>query len=155
MGFHGLSSDEMPCHLCHISQSEMEEGNFETDFADRTKEEHVEGGRFWLGADTATTRKITLRQSGYRHNPFNEIDVFDSVRFSVIDLMHCLLLGLLKHLFVCLTEVHVFTASVFGRMQEKMNRLYVPDEIGRTGFKFDSNMAKMKADEVNTDEFPM
>jgi hypothetical protein len=78
----------------------------------------------------------------------NEVTTMDSVRMTVVDLMHVLFLGLCSYLFETMTNAKVFSPSVFKRMQKRMNQLGVPRELGRTRYRFDSRCSQVKAEEV-------
>ena len=155
LGFAGHTGKNM-CTKCECRQDQIHLGFSkipadQVKFASipaRTKEKHRRDGNEWRGCYNDSQRKACVHASGYLYTPLNDLVYFDAIRFAVIDPMHALLLGLAKHLMQTLTDVGVLKPSVFTAMQEKMDRVRTPSELGRIPRKIDSKFSKLKADQV-------
>jgi hypothetical protein len=66
----------------------------------------------------------------------------------VIDAMHSLLLGSGKHLLATMTKYGIFAGLDFELMQQYMDTVACPREVGAVPRRIASKMAFLKADQV-------
>ena len=155
LGFAGHTGRNF-CSKCECTPEQIRMGFLEDDeeqkeFSQiplRTKEKHREHGKQWRSCRTKERRTECVSLFGYLYTPFHDLVYCDSIRYAVIDPMHALLLGLAKHLLQILTDMNILKKSVFAAMQKRMARLRAPSELGRIPRKIDSQLSKLKADQV-------
>ena len=100
-----------------------------------------------LNAETKEARKEIEKKFGARYSVLYEIDYYDSIRFSIIDIMHNLFLGTSKHVMAIWKENGYLTTNHFAAMQDQIRKMNVPMDVGRIPYKLESSMAKLTADE--------
>jgi hypothetical protein len=147
LGFAGFAANDHFCTKCKRTKAEMD--NFSLPPAEsKTLREHNDRGAAWKKLPTEPKRDAYSSKHGYRYNPFCDLQYFDSVRFHVIDAMHSLLLGSGKHLLHTMSLHGMFLTSDFHWMQQMINSVHCPREVGSVPYKIASHMAHLKADQV-------
>ena len=90
----GAVTSKFFCTFCYLPIQNLENFNKES-WPPRDLQRHREHARMWLEAD-APTREALFKHTGIRWSPFLKLPYFDPIRFTVIDTMHNLYLGLLQ-----------------------------------------------------------
>jgi len=135
------------CFKCQIPKAEL--GDYETQFEPRTHKEHVRLGKQWLTLPNVSQKKKFAAELGSRFTYFGRLVHFDSVRFPAIDPLHVLFLGLFLNLCSRLTNAKIFTKEIFAKIQQKINSLFKPSEIGSIPHKIESGFSHLKGDQVH------
>ena len=113
----------------------------------RTHTEHHHHAYKTMEAKTKEARKTIEKEFGVRYSVLFELPYYDSVRFSTIDSMHNLFLGTSKHTMMLWKDRNIITKDHFKIMQERINQINVPLDIGRIPHKIESSMASLTADQ--------
>ncbi|PKC04556.1 hypothetical protein RhiirA5_295220, partial [Rhizophagus irregularis] len=58
--------------------------------------EHLQNALGWRWYNSNASRKRFVKQTGVRWSELFRLPYFDSIRFTIIDPMHCLFLGIAK-----------------------------------------------------------
>ncbi|RDX44048.1 hypothetical protein OH76DRAFT_1360242, partial [Lentinus brumalis] len=93
-GFAGHSSKHM-CSFCLLKKGNINDLN--RPWPTRTCKEHVELARRWRDAKTEKERQDLFEKHGVRWSVLLELPYWDPTRFAVVDAMHNLFLGELRH----------------------------------------------------------
>ena len=88
-----------------------------------------------LNAETKKARKEIEKKFGARYSVLYEIDYYNSIRFSIIDIMHNLFLGTSKHVMAIWKENGCLTTNHFAAMQDQIRKINVPMDVGRIPYK--------------------
>src|SRR6266498_6108688 len=79
-----------------------------------------------------------VKQIGVRWSELLRLQYFDLIRFIIIDLMHCLFLGIarwiVKRIWI---EESILTPKTLKKIQKKMDEFQVPADLGRIPRKVD------------------
>lgn len=97
----------------------------------RTIENHREKGMEWKHASTATQRHNIEQQSGFRFTELLRLSYFNTIRFTVVDPMHNVLLGTAKLMVSLWKERGLITTNDFEQIQMQVDNFIVPPDIGR------------------------
>ena len=73
---------------------------------------------------------------------------FDIIRFHTIDPIHNIFLGIAKHTSMVWKETKVLNTTDFETLQNRINSLKPPPNIGRIPRKIESGFAKFTADQL-------
>ena len=111
---------------------------------------HCEYARKGLSARTKEARKQLERQFGARYSLLFELPYYDAIRFAVIDPMHNLYLGTAKHVMSIWKDRDILTKANFLTIQEKIEKINVPLDVGRIPYKIESGMSSLTADQWKT-----
>ena len=87
------------------------------------------------------------RHWGVRHSDLLRLPYFDIVRHHSIDPMHNLLLGTAKNMMVVWKEESLISKQHYESMQEIIDAIRIPANMGRIPYKIQSNMASLTADQ--------
>ena len=98
-------------------------------------------------ASTKTARKQIEKESGARYSILFELPYYDAIRFANIDSMHNVFLGTAKHVMALWKDRNILTKEHFMMIQEKIENISVPMDIGRIPYKIESAMAGLTADQ--------
>ncbi|EXX62874.1 hypothetical protein RirG_157680 [Rhizophagus irregularis DAOM 197198w] len=71
-------------------------GDMEDWFVARDSNEHLQNALDWRWCNSDTSRKRFVKQTGVRWSELLRLPYFDPIRFTIIDPMHCLFLGIAK-----------------------------------------------------------
>ena len=113
----------------------------------RTHKEHCEQAYKMMEGKTKEARKAIEKRFGVRYSVLCELPYYDSVRFSTIDTMHNLFLGTSKHLMTIWKDQAIITKDQFKVMQERIEQINVPLDVGRIPHKIESSMSSLTADQ--------
>lgn len=95
-GFSSHSSTNF-CSICYITLDDINVVNHRL-FKLRNPRSHKSELQKWILAPNANKRKEALKQDGVRYTIFSELPYWHPTHFPTIDIMHCLVLGLLRDL---------------------------------------------------------
>ena len=101
----------------------------------------------YSGARTMSDHKKIFHDSGVRFSELLNVPHFDVVRCHVIDPMHNIFLGLAKHAIHTWKEKGILTTQHFCQIQEKVDLITPPAQVGRIPRKIESGFASFTADE--------
>lgn len=113
----------------------------------RTHSVHCEQAYKGLSAQTKAERKRLEKEYGARYSVLYELPYYDEIRFTVIDPMHNLFLGTAKHLLTMLKDRDILNKAHFLTIQEKIENINVPLDVGRIPYKIESGMSGVTADQ--------
>ena len=113
----------------------------------RTKEDHQKKGMEWKHANTLTSRQRIEREDGVRFTELLRLRYFDTVRFSVVDPMHNVLLGTAKLMVSIWKENGLITSHDFEKIQVRVNHFVTPPDTGRIPHKIASGFSSFTADQ--------
>jgi hypothetical protein len=113
----------------------------------RTIESHRKKGMEWKHATTLVCRHKIEQESGVRFTELLRLRYFDTIRFSVVDPMHNVLLGTAKLMVSIWKENGLITSHDFGRIQESVNDFVTPPDVGRIPHKISSGFSSFTADQ--------
>ena len=89
--------------------------------------------------------------SGYRYTKLLELPYFNPTRMLVIDPMHNLYLGTGKHILKDIwSDREIIRESKFDEIQDRIDRMVVPPDIGRIPNKIKSSFSKLTTDQLKT-----
>jgi len=116
----------------------------------RTSAEHKKLARDTLFETTPTSTQAKCSEYGARYSVLHELEYFDCIRFFVIDPMHNLYLGTAKHMMknVWLNEESpLINSEDFKKMQETVDSMITPQDIGRIPGKIEHSFGGFTADQ--------
>lgn len=93
-GFAGHSSKHF-CSFCRLRKQHI--CNLTRPWPTRTSAEHRRIAEEWRRAETTADRNAIFEEHGVRWSELLRLPYWDPIRFSVVDAMHCLFLGDLRH----------------------------------------------------------
>ena len=122
--------------------------NFDkTKWTPRTNAEHRVNAERHNMCNTQAARKDIEREHGVRYSALLKLPYFDAVRMCVIDPMHNLLLGTAKHITEIWKTRSILSSSQFEVIQEKVDGIVTPSDLGRLPFKISSGFSGFTADQ--------
>lgn len=95
-GFSGHSSTNF-CSQCYITLDDIDEIDMSV-YKDRHPVSYKAQSQTWLDATSAFDCNELVRDNGVRYTPFSDLPYWNPIKFPTIDIMHCLVLGLLESL---------------------------------------------------------
>lgn len=113
----------------------------------RNSESHRRDANKTLKATSSSQRKKLESTLGVRYTELLRLPYYDCVRFVVIDPMHNLLLGTAKCLFHKWIELGLLKQDDLNKIQNHINEIVVPPDIGRIPNKIESGSSGMTADQ--------
>ena len=140
----GFISARVACHRC-LKRAQVDDrnqpnfGGFEDIdewFVERDINQIRENAQEWLNCNTKDARNSHVRDTLVRWSEMYRLQYFDSVRFLIVDPMHCLFLGIAKWI---VTRLWIEEGRLSQRdlevMQNRAKLIKVPSDIGRIPFK--------------------
>ena len=113
----------------------------------RTKDQHLQQVSKSNDACTATDQQLNEKKYGVRYSEFLRLPYFDIVEYHVIDPMHNLLLGTGKYLMAMWKDSGIFKKAEFEYIQQEIDEMKVPANVGRIPHKIASNFSCFTADQ--------
>jgi hypothetical protein len=113
----------------------------------RTLEDHKKNVTTVQCATTATSRAAMERQHGVRFSALLCVPMFDVIRYHTVDPMHNVFLGIAKLCVKIWKDKQILKASHFNMIQERVDQMIPPANIGRIPRKICSGFAAFTADE--------
>lgn len=96
-GMMGISADTHYCGYCDLSKKDANDLSKHFSARRKTHAEHYQHAKEWKDAQTVKDREAILKKYGVRWSELLRLPYWDVTRFSVVDAMHNLYLGELKH----------------------------------------------------------
>ena len=84
---------------------------------------------------------------GVRYSELLRLPYFDCIRFTVIDPTHNLFLGTARHVMETWLKASILTSADLQKVQEKVDAVHVPTNIGRIPGKIAKSFAEFTADQ--------
>ena len=109
--------------------------------------EHMLKAQLVRDAQTASQRLIIEESHGVQYSILLNLPHFDVIRFHTIDPMHCIFLGISKYTVKLWKESNILKERDFEMLQDKVDSMNVPPNIGRIPRKVKSGFASFTADE--------
>ena len=101
----------------------------------------------FLRCKTKAGVKTHISEGGVRYCPLIRLPYFDPIRFHVVDPMHNLLLGTAKNMLETWIEKNILNKKGLKAVQEIVESLRAPVDVGRLGLKISSSFGGFKADQ--------
>jgi len=112
--------------------------DMESWFISHDSTEHCQNAFAWRRCKSDTSKKKFVSQTEVRWSELFWLPYFDPIRFIIVDLMHCLFLGIarwiMKRIWI---DEGVLISNDLKKIQEKMNQFNVPADLGRILGKVD------------------
>ena len=113
----------------------------------RTHDKHNQQVLKLSNARTATDQQQIEKAYGVRYSELLRLPYFDIVEYHVVDPMHNLLLGTAKYLMNMWKESGVVNRAQFEYIQQEIDDMRVPANVGRIPYKIASNFSSFTADQ--------
>lgn len=115
----------------------------------RTKNAHFSSITIINQSKNKTERDHLESQHGCRYSVLLDLPYFDPVRMTIIDPMHNLFLGTAKHLMKNIwMKQELVTTSDLQNMQETMDAMKTPSNVGRIPRKLETGFSGFTADQL-------
>jgi hypothetical protein len=83
------------CSFCKLPRSNINIVDPQQ-FPSRKHEDHIEWAKKWLDSPDQTRKTAIVKEQGVRYSPLNDLPYWRPLEHSSIDVMHALMLGVLK-----------------------------------------------------------
>ena len=113
----------------------------------RSKQEHMQQCEEIERATTKTEKELLERAYGVRYSVLLELPYFDPFSMTVIDPMHNLFLGTAKHMVNVWKSTGLLDHTQMSTIQEKVDDISCPADIGKTPQKIASSFGGFNADQ--------
>ena len=113
----------------------------------RTIQEQKKNSKEWKLAKTQAQRIKIEREYGVRYTELTRLPYFDSVRFTVVDPMHNVLLGTAKLIITLWKEKNILSKEDFAAIQSQVDQFILPPDTGRIPHKIESGFSSFTADQ--------
>ena len=114
----------------------------------RTNRDHRRQAVKMSQCKTKAGQNLVGQNSGISHyTVLLELEYFDVIRFCTIDPMHNLFLGTSKKMFKVWTDLKLFSKSQLKEIEERINSVEVPCDIGRLPMRITSNSGSYTAEQ--------
>ncbi|CAH1232939.1 Hypp536 [Branchiostoma lanceolatum] len=114
----------------------------------RTHEDHLASVNSILKSKTQTEQQELERTSGARFSPLINLPYFDIIRMSTVDPMHNLFLGTAKRVIEVWKDLGILTDKMLHAIQEKVDNVEAPSDIGKIPRKIASCFGGFTADQL-------
>lgn len=98
-------------------------------------------------AKTQTERQSISSKCGIRSSLLLQLPYFNPIRYHVVDPMHNLLLGTAKHMMIIWTRREILNSRALSIIEERVESITTPKDIGRLPTKIASSFAGFTADQ--------
>ena len=141
----GHISALVSCHQCQKHANyEDHQHNFagmedmEDWFVEQDSTDHCQNALAWRHCNSDASRKRFVKQTCVRWSELLRLPYFDPIRFTIVDLMHCLFLGISKWIVKRIwVDEGILTSNDLRSIQKTINRIQVPADLGRIPGKID------------------
>lgn len=113
----------------------------------RTNEIHRQSVQSILQCKTKTEQSKKEAELGCRYSELMKLPYFDPVRMLTVDQMHNLFLGTGKHMLHLWLEHGLLSSSQFQQIQDCVDSITVPHDVGRIPRKIETGFAGFTADQ--------
>ena len=104
-------------------------------FVERNIDEVRQDAIAWKDCNTEDARRKHTSKTLVRWSEMHRLSYFNSVRFLVVDLMHCLFLGIAKWIIKLWIDEDVLTPHNLALMENQAKNMQIPVDIGRIPYK--------------------
>ena len=112
-----------------------------SEWAPRTKQNHVKTAMKLLECKTKQERNELESSSGCRYSPLVKLSYFDPPRMLAVDPMHNVFLGSGKHM-LCLWKIkELVTEQHYSLIQNHITLFVVPSDVGRIPRKIETGFS--------------
>ena len=144
---HGCSKC-MKKFTCDVFGTKADYSGFERDtWQMRTHTLHLQQVSKFDDARTANDHQEIEKMYGVRYSELLRLPYFDIIEYHVIDPMHNMLLGTGKYLMTMWKDNGILTKAHFEYIQDEVNSMNVPANVGRIPYKISSNFGGFTADQ--------
>lgn len=113
----------------------------------RDLSDHRKQGMNWKHAQTLKKQQDIERVYGIRFSELLRLPYYNSIRFSVVDPMHNVLLGSAEHIVVLWKENGIIQNTHFTFVQDIVDKFVTPADVGCIPRKISSGFASFTADQ--------
>ena len=113
----------------------------------RDRTTHLQQVKVIQSANCKTGKKFLEGKYGCRFSVLLELPYFDPVRMATVDPMHNLFLGTAKHMIRVWKETGILTDDSFRSLQEKVDSINCPADVGRIPRKIATGFSGFNADQ--------
>ena len=113
----------------------------------RTNNQHLHQVSKFKDICTATDQQNLEKKYGVRYSELWRLPYFNIVEYHVIDPMHNLLLGTGKYFMTMWKDSGILTRAQFEDIQQEIDEMKVPANVGRIPYKIASNFSGFTADQ--------
>jgi hypothetical protein len=117
-------------------------------FTLRTDEEHRKAAQEWREARSPAAQKAVATRTGSKYSELLRLPYFNAPAMTVVDVMHAVYLGCVKHLLDLWKETGVLSSQVLEKMQRQMDNIHPPSDTGRVWRKLRANLSNLTAAEL-------
>ena len=103
----------------------------------RTDRQHRQSAKRWLEAENAAAQETVAKETSTRYTPLLRLPYYDAIRHVPIDGMHCLFLGVCKHILTIF-----FAEGHLEGLEARLRALQSPRWIGCVVSSFDGRKKK-------------
>ncbi len=116
-------------------------------WVNRQLRDHREQGMKWKHSTTLAKRHEIEKTYGVRYSELLRLPYFDTIRFTVIDPMHNILLGSAKRMVTMWKSIGFLTESSNSQIQSIVDKFCTPPDVGRIPYKIASGFSSFTADQ--------
>ena len=114
----------------------------------RTNQDHRRQAVKMSRCKTKAERNLIGKNSGIcYYSALLDLEYFDIIRFCTVDPMHNLFLGTSKKMFNLWNDLKLFSKSQLKEIEERINSIEVPSDIGRLPMRISSNSGSYTAEQ--------
>src|SRR5271154_2371137 len=98
----------------------------------RNSSQHREDALRWRRCNSKAARDRFVRQTGVRWSELLRLPYFDPIRFTIVDPMHCLFLGIAKWIVKTIwINEGILNQESLIKVQKKMDEFQIPSDLDR------------------------
>jgi len=113
--------------------------NFDVWFFSRDPDIHRQNAVRWRHCNSDASRKRFVKQNSVRWSELLRLPYFDPIKFTTVDPMHCLFLGiarwLVKRIWI---DEGILTSNSLNKIQKKINEFQILSDLSRISGKIHS-----------------
>ena len=113
----------------------------------RNIDEHKQKAFDWKYAKTLACQHKIEQEYGVSFSELIRLPYFDSIRFTLVDPMHNVLLGTAKLMMTVWKTKVLISFPQFGEIQSLVDRFVTPSDVGRIPYKICSGFSSFTADQ--------
>lgn len=139
-------SAKLGCSKCmKKSEGKIWAGFDKNSWPPRSRSAHVRAIQKLKKCSSQTSYQKMSMEIGYKDTVLLELPYFDTIRMHLIDPMHCLFLGVAKHVWKLWLNHGLLTNSKMKLIENKIKNIQISADSGRVPTKISSNWSKFTA----------